>query len=65
LTKVVLGLIQNKIKIYIKLNAMLVTKRTCSEHYYFCASVICVRSERKLLCANCFKCSYLYVHYIN
>jgi len=28
LTKAVLGLIQNKIKIYVKLNAMLVTKRT-------------------------------------
>jgi len=42
LTKVLLSLIQNKIKIYVKLNAMLVTKRiwrTCSQHYYCYASV--------------------------
>jgi len=36
---------------------MLVTKRTCSEHYYCCASVIFVRSARILLCANSFKCA--------
>jgi len=52
LTKVVLGLIQNKIKIYLKLNAMLVT---CSEHlaniniasqaFFLCAAnVNCVRT---------------------
>jgi len=60
LTKVLLSLIQNKIKIYVKLYAMLVTKltkRTCSEHYYCCATVLFVRSERILLCANSFKCA--------
>jgi len=57
LTKVLLSLIYNKITIYVKLNAMPVTKRTCSEHYYCCASVLFVRSERKLLCANNFKCT--------
>jgi len=36
---------------------MLVTKRTCSKHYYCCARVIFVRSDCKLSCGNGFKCA--------